>query len=201
MVVHQERKKLVCHHCGAERRAELLCSDCNCERVPGGQGTERIEQALAARFPDYPLVRIDRDTTRRRGELERLLDDVRSGDARMLIGTQMLTKGHDFPGVTCVGIVDSDQGLFGTDFRSSERLAQSVLQVAGRAGRGEQPGEVWLQSWSPDHPLLNQLLDEGYAGFAAPAVAACPQYLVMGRRNTHIALRCTLLLPPHFHSQ
>ena len=135
-----------------------------------GQGTERLEQALAREFPDHPLERIDRDTTRRRGEIERRLDRVRSGEARLLLGTQMLTKGHDFPGVTLVGIVDVDQGLFGTDFRSAERLAQTFIQVAGRAGRADRPGEVWLQTLFPDHPLLRVLLSQGYGAFATLAL-------------------------------
>ena len=100
-----------------------------------GHGTERLEQALVREFPDHPMERIDRDTTRRRGEIEQRLERVHSLEARILLGTQMLTKGHDFPGVTLVGIVDVDQGLFGTDFRSAERLAQTFIQVAGRAGQ------------------------------------------------------------------
>ena len=170
MVLHQNRHKLVCHHCGSERREIKECPECQTELVAVGQGTERLEQALVKTFPEYPLVRIDRDTTRRRGEMERLLDSIRSGESRIMLGTQMLTKGHDFPDVSFVGIVDSDQGLFGTDFRSSERLAQSVLQVAGRAGRAERPGEVWIQTFYPDHPLLQTLLAEGYDGFAAQAL-------------------------------
>lgn len=170
LVLHQRHNKLICHHCGHERRALTECGECQSELVPVGQGTEKLEQTLTARFPDYPLVRIDRDTTRKVGELERRLASVRDGAARIVLGTQMLTKGHDFPDVTCVAIVDSDQGLFGTDFRSGERLAQSVLQVAGRAGRGDKPGEVWLQTWHPEHPLLTTLLREGYDAFAAQAL-------------------------------
>jgi len=171
MVLHQKRGKLICHHCGSERRMIAECEECQTELVPVGQGTERLEQQLQKLFPDYPLVRIDRDTTRRRGELEQKLNDLRSKHARILLGTQMLTKGHDFPDVTLVGIVDSDQGLFGTDFRSSERLAQSILQVAGRAGRGDKPGEVYIQTWHPEHPLLMTLLKSGYDQFAAEALA------------------------------
>jgi primosomal protein N' (replication factor Y) len=171
MVLHQRSGKLVCHHCGSERRAISVCTECHTELIPVGQGTERLEQQLRKTFPEYSLVRIDRDTTRRRGELERLLEEVRSKDARILLGTQMLTKGHDFPDVTMVGIIDSDQGLFGTDFRSSERLAQSILQVSGRAGRGDRPGEVWIQTWYPDHPLLTTLLNGGYDRFADEALA------------------------------
>ncbi len=170
MVLHQGRNRLVCHHCGAERALATTCSECEQELVAVGHGTERIEQAIGKLFPDYPLVRIDRDTTRKRGSMEAMLKDIRSGKTRILLGTQMLTKGHDFPNVTCVGIVDSDQGLFGTDFRSSEKLAQSVLQVAGRAGRGDRPGEVWIQTWYPDHPLLQTLLHQGYDAFATEAL-------------------------------
>jgi len=170
MVLHQNRHKLVCHHCGSERRAISACPECQQELVAVGQGTERLEQALTQIFPEYPLIRIDRDTTRRRGEMERLLNTIRSGESRIMLGTQMLTKGHDFPDVSFVGIVDSDQGLFGTDFRSSERLAQSVLQVAGRAGRADRAGEVWIQTFYPDHPLLQKLLAEGYDSFAAQAL-------------------------------
>jgi primosomal protein N' (replication factor Y) len=170
MVLHQRRNRLICHHCGAERSRSETCSDCSGELVAVGLGTERLEEKLVELFPDYPLVRIDRDTTRKRGSMEGMLDKIRSGETRILLGTQMLTKGHDFPNVTFVGIVDSDQGLFGTDFRSGERLAQSILQVAGRAGRSDRHGEVWLQTWHPDHPLLTTLLNDGYDAFALQAL-------------------------------
>ena len=186
MVLHQNRNRLICHHCGSERPLTMECNECNSELVAVGLGTERLEQKLTEAFPEYPLVRIDRDTTRKRGELERLLESVRTKQARILLGTQMLTKGHDFPDVTCVGIIDSDQGLFGTDFRSGERLAQSILQVSGRAGRGDKPGEVWLQTWYPEHPLLNTLLHEGYSAFARQALAERDQ--AAWPPFTHLAL-------------
>ncbi|MEZ5562923.1 MAG: primosomal protein N' [Gammaproteobacteria bacterium] len=170
MVLHQQRGQLACHHCGSERPVPARCPDCAGELKAVGQGTERLERALAAAFPDQEIERIDRDTTRRRGEIERRLDRVRRQEARILMGTQMLTKGHDFPRVTLVGIIDADQGLFGSDFRSAERLAQSFVQVAGRAGRAEHPGEVWLQTLFPDHPLLRVLIAEGYAQFARLAL-------------------------------
>jgi primosomal protein N' (replication factor Y) len=138
---------------------------------PVGQGTERLEAALAEHFPDEVLLRIDRDTTRRRGELAAKLERFRRGEARIVLGTQMLTKGHDFPALTLVGMVDADQGLFGTDFRASERLAQSFVQVAGRAGRAERPGEVLIQTACPEHPLLTTLVHQGYAAFADRALA------------------------------
>ena len=186
MVLHRRRSILACHHCGSERAAPDLCPDCDHLLHPVGQGTERLEAALERLFPGQALMRVDRDTTRRRGEIERRLESIRSGESRILLGTQMLTKGHDFPGVTLVGIIDADHGLFGTDFRSSERLAQTVIQVAGRAGRGEQIGEVYLQTLYPDHPLLNTLLQHGYGRFAIEALrerenTAWPPY-------THLAL-------------
>ena len=170
MVLHQQRARITCHHCGSDRSVPAACPQCQGELRPVGQGTERLEQALKREFPDYALERIDRDTTRRRGEIERRLERVHSLEARLLLGTQMLTKGHDFPGVTLVGIVDVDQGLFGTDFRTAERLAQTFIQVAGRAGRADRPGEVYLQTLFPDHPLLRVLLEQGYGAFATLAL-------------------------------
>jgi len=171
MVLHRNKGRLICHHCGADKPVARECPDCRHELRPVGQGTERLETALLAQFPEYGIVRIDRDTTRRRGEIQRRLELFRSGAARILLGTQMLTKGHDFPDVTLVGIIDADQGLFGTDFRSSERLAQSFIQVAGRAGRGNRPGEVYIQTSFPDHPLLQVLVRQGYSRFAVEAMA------------------------------
>lgn len=171
MVLHRQRRKLVCHHCGAERPAPDHCPECAHAMHPVGQGTERLQAALQEHFPDEELLRIDRDTTRRRGELAAQLERFRRGDARLMLGTQMLTKGHDFPSLTLVGVVDADQGLFGTDFRASERLAQSFVQVAGRAGRADRPGEVLIQTTSPEHPLLTTLVRAGYPAFAERALA------------------------------
>jgi primosomal protein N' (replication factor Y) len=171
LVLHRLEDRVTCHHCGATRPAPSRCPDCDGELFAVGQGTERLEAAVGELFPEHPLIRIDRDTTRSRGEIERRLGEVAAGRARILLGTQMLTKGHDFPEVTLVGIVDADQGLFGTDFRASERLAQTIVQVAGRAGRGERPGEVFIQTLFPDHPLLQVLVREGYDRFAEAALA------------------------------
>jgi primosomal protein N' (replication factor Y) len=170
MTVHRRRHVLACHHCGAEAPVPYACPTCSTEVRPVGQGTERIEDALDEMFPGVPVVRIDRDTIRRRGEIETALERVHSGEARILVGTQMLTKGHDFPDVTLVAVLNADQGLFGTDFRASERLAQTIVQVSGRAGRASRPGEVLVQSACPDHPLLQNLLESGYDGFAAAAL-------------------------------
>jgi len=135
-----------------------------------GQGTERVEETLARLFPEAPLARLDRDTASARGAVESVLDRVHSGEARILVGTQMLTKGHHFPEVSLVVILDADQGLFASDFRATERLAQTITQVAGRAGRGSLAGEVLIQTEFPEHPLLNRLLTEGYEGFAVSAL-------------------------------
>jgi primosomal protein N' (replication factor Y) len=135
-----------------------------------GQGTERIEETLGGIFPGVPLVRIDRDNTRRKGELDAAMERIHSGEVRILVGTQMLTKGHHFPDVTLVIVMNADQGLFSTDFRASERLAQSIIQVAGRAGRASRPGEVLIQTEYPDHPLLQQLLAGGYGAFSTAAL-------------------------------
>ena len=165
-------KRLVCHHCGAERPAPVRCTKCGSQAFGLlGQGTERIEQALAELFPDAGVARVDRDSTRRKGSMEKILDEVQRGGRRLLVGTQMLAKGHDFPNVTLVGVLDADQGLFSADFRASERMAQLITQVAGRAGRADKPGEVLIQTHQPDHPLLQHLVREGYGSFAAAALA------------------------------
>jgi len=169
---HQHDNRLHCHHCGSQRPVDKVCPSCQgTDLHPVGQGTERVEQALAEHFPDIDHIRIDRDTTRRKGELDRLLEQATSGASRLLLGTQMLAKGHHFPIVTLVGILDADHGLFSTDFRASERMAQLIVQVAGRAGRHERPGEVLIQTCHPEHPLLQLLITEGYPAFARAALA------------------------------
>ncbi|HVC28539.1 MAG TPA: primosomal protein N' [Gammaproteobacteria bacterium] len=184
LTLHSNRR-LQCHHCGAQHSLPASCGNCGSTDFGHfGQGTERIERALERLLPDIGIARMDRDSTRRKGSLETLLDAIRSGETRILVGTQMLAKGHDFPNVTLVGILDADQGLFGVDFRASERMAQLIVQVAGRAGRAERPGEVLIQTHHPDHPLLTHLVREGYASFAAAAlserrVAGLPPYAAM----------------------
>ena len=170
MTVHLSSNVLRCHHCGKETRQPCECPECSQTVKPIGQGTQRIEQTLAEKFPEYSVTRIDRDSTQQRGSMERKLEDVASGKTKILLGTQMLTKGHDFGRVTLVAILDGDQGLFGTDFRSNERFAQTVVQVAGRAGRAEHPGQVLIQTHFPKNPLLTRLIDEGYTGFAKAAL-------------------------------
>ena len=170
LTVHQASGRLRCHHCGADTALPSRCPQCGFAVKAVGQGTERIEEALAAKFP-VKIARLDRDVVRRRGDLEAVVARMASGDARILVGTQMVTKGHDFPNVTLVVVLNADQGLFSIDFRAPERLAQTIVQVAGRAGRGNKPGEVLIQTEFPEHPLLQRLLSEGYDGFAHAALA------------------------------
>jgi primosomal protein N' (replication factor Y) len=172
MTVHRGEGRLRCHHCGSERPIDTACPECGgTDLRPLGQGTERVEQALAEHFPEVERLRIDRDTTRRKGELASRLHQARTGRARLLLGTQMLAKGHHFPDVTLVGILNVDQGLFGIDFRASERMAQLIIQVAGRAGRRERRGHVVIQTHHPEHPLLLMLVRQGYPAFARAALA------------------------------
>jgi len=171
LTVHKRQHKLVCHHCGHEQPLRNECPSCHAEVKPVGQGTERIEETLAQLYPDAPLARIDRDSISRKGELDAVLARIQQREVKLLVGTQMVSKGHHFPHVTLVVILDADQGLFSADFRASERLAQSIVQVAGRAGRETHAGEVLIQTEYPDHPLLQQLLNAGYEGFADAALA------------------------------
>jgi primosomal protein N' (replication factor Y) len=170
MTVHLASGRLRCHHCGAEEAIPALCGSCTGPVKPVGQGTQRIEETLARIFPEAPIVRLDRDAVRRKGQMESAFDRVTSGEARILVGTQMLTKGHHFPDVTLVVVLDADRGLFSADYRASERLAQTITQVAGRAGRAERAGEVLIQTEFPDQPLLTQLIEHGYEGFAKSAL-------------------------------
>lgn len=181
LTVHRGAARLRCHHCGADAPLPEKCPQCGYAVKPVGQGTERIEEALAKRFPQAPLVRLDRDVVRKHGDMDDAMRRMASGEARILVGTQMVTKGHDFPDITLVVVLNADQGLFSTDFRASERLAQTIVQVAGRAGRGMRAGEVLIQTEFPEHPLLLNLLKEGYEGFAREALreraeAAWPPY-------------------------
>ena len=163
MTYHAAIGKVICHHCGADEAVKSLCPSCGSNKLTTqGQGTERVEQVLNTHFPDVEVIRVDRDSTSRKGSLEKKLQKVHAGDPVILIGTQMLTKGHDFPKLTLVGILDVDQALFSIDFRAQERLAQQVIQVAGRAGRGKEKGRVVLQTSQPEHPLLINLLSKGY---------------------------------------
>ncbi len=172
LVIHKNDHLLRCHHCGMEHRIPRVCPSCEqAELFPLGLGTERLEETLNKHFPHIPISRIDRDTTRKKDAMQSLIDKVHQGGAQIMVGTQMLAKGHHFPNVTLVGMVDVDGGLFSCDFRASERMSQLIIQVAGRAGREEKLGRVLIQTHHPEHPLLNTLIHEGYGSFAQQALA------------------------------
>ncbi len=168
---HQASNEIRCHHCGSQQPVVHQCQGCgSTQLVTVGVGTEQLENQLAQLFPEYQTVRIDRDSTRRKGSLESALEAVRRGEYQILIGTQMLAKGHHFPDVTLVALLDVDGSLYSSDFRASERLAQLFIQVAGRAGRASKPGEVVLQTHHPEHSLLQALLQKDYRTFAEAAL-------------------------------
>lgn len=172
LTIHGAMHRLSCHHCGHTARVPASCPSCGgTSLVALGAGTQRVAGALRSHFPDLTIARFDRDSTTRKGRLEKQLADVASGETQILVGTQMLAKGHDFARLTCVGVLDVDGGLFSADFRATEHMAQVVTQVAGRAGRADLPGEVWLQTRNPDHPMLARLLAGGYNTFAKAALA------------------------------
>lgn len=169
--LHQQLRHLRCHHCDNQRPIPQQCPQCGSTNlVPVGMGTEQLEQELTTIFAGIPITRIDRDTTSRKGALEQQLAEVHQGDARILIGTQMLAKGHHFPNVTLVALLDVDGALFSADFHATERFAQLYTQVAGRAGRAGKRGEVVLQTHHPEHSLLQTLLNQGYDAFTAQAL-------------------------------
>ncbi|WP_241580747.1 primosomal protein N' [Rosenbergiella nectarea] len=179
---HQQQRSLRCHHCDSQRPIPWQCPECGSSHLmPAGLGTEQLEEHLQRLFPEAPLTRIDRDTTRRKGMLEQHLEQIHQGGPRILIGTQMLAKGHHFPDVTLVALLDVDGALFSADFRATEHFAQLYVQVAGRAGRAGKQGEVLLQTHQPEHPLLQTLLSKGYFQFATET----------------LALRQQLQLPPY----
>ncbi len=172
MVIHFTDNKLSCHHCGREQALGMTCPACKSAQLQAvGRGTERVEQTLNQLFPDKTIIRLDRDSTQRKGTLEKYLTQINQGQADIILGTQMLAKGHHFPNVTLVAILDVDSGLFSIDFHSAEKMAQMIIQVAGRAGRAEKPGKVLLQTHHPDHPLLVTILKQGYPAFATAALA------------------------------
>jgi len=171
MTVHAGGRRLQCHHCGARQTTPPACPDCaSLGLQPQGVGTERIEEVLAGKYADVPVLRIDRGSTRRKDALEKLFEKF-GAQPGVLVGTQMLAKGHDLPNLTLVAVVGIDEGLFSADFRAGEKLAQLLIQVSGRAGRAEKPGEVWLQTHHPEHPLLQTLINGGYHAFAEAELA------------------------------
>ena len=173
LTLHHVPAGLTCHHCGARSPIPSECPGCGTRNlIAVGAGTQRTEAGLRERFPDVPLYRIDRDTTRSQRRLEEQLRLIQGGDPAILVGTQILAKGHHFPNVTLVAALNADAGFLSADFKAAERTAQLIVQVAGRAGRAERPGEVWIQSLQPENPALQQLVEGGYAAFAAQELAA-----------------------------
>ena len=169
--VHRTQQRLQCHHCGGARPVPRQCEHCGENKlITAGVGTEQIEDGLAKLFPAVKQIRIDSDSVRGKDKLQRSLDDINAQKYQLLIGTQILSKGHHFPHVTLVVVLDCDGALFSADFRASEKLAQLVTQLAGRAGRASKPGEMWLQTHNPGHPLLQDLVHNGYAHFARQAL-------------------------------
>jgi primosomal protein N' (replication factor Y) (superfamily II helicase) len=184
MTFHKTPAHLQCHYCGLRIPPPVQCPACHATQlVVFGQGTQRIEATLTKYFPNVEITRIDRDNTQQKGNLECLLHNIHRGKTQILIGTQMLAKGHHFPNITLVGILEADNGLFSADFRALERTGQLITQVAGRAGRGDKPGEVLIQTYHPEHPLLTCLVNEGYLRFS--------QQLLKERWSS--------MLPPYSH--
>lgn len=181
MTLHRSPPHMHCHHCDRQTPIPKRCHQCGSDDLrPSGAGTERTEDFLQDHFPDTPVLRIDRDSTARKDAMKHLMEKIHTGKPCIMIGTQMLAKGHHFPKVTLVAVLDADSGLFSADFRGMEKTAQLILQVAGRAGRADHPGEVVMQTRHPDHPMLNALIRESYSAFA----------------NSELQLRHAAGLPP-----
>ena len=167
LVLHLADKRLRCHHCGLEAGIPRACPDCgNVDLLPFGRGTQRLETMLGEHFPAARVLRIDRDSASTPKKWQALLASIHAGEADILVGTQMLAKGHDFPLLTLVGAIGADSALFAADFRAPERLFAQLMQVGGRSGRAELPGEVLIQTEYPDHPLYQALIDHDYDRFA-----------------------------------
>ncbi|WP_322068325.1 primosomal protein N' [Paraburkholderia bannensis] len=179
VVLHKPERALRCHHCGWESRIPHSCPDCgNVDIAPMGRGTQRIEEALASAVPGARVLRIDADSTRRKGSAQALFSDVHAGEVDILVGTQMVAKGHDFQRVSLVGVMNADNALFSHDFRASERLFAQLMQVSGRAGRAGLPGEVMVQTRYPRHAIYHALARHDYVGFANSQIAE--------RRDAHL---------------
>ena len=167
MVLHLADKRLRCHHCGFEHGIPRACPTCGNQDIhPFGRGTQRLEEWLIKEFPAARILRVDRDAVKSRTQWEAILARIHGGEADILVGTQMLAKGHDFPKLTLVGVLGADAALYAADWRSPERLFAQLMQVAGRAGRAELAGEVLIQTQFPDHPLFAALVAQDFPGFA-----------------------------------
>lgn len=167
LTLHRQSNRLMCHHCGLKTPVPVYCGTCKSkDLVPVGSGTQRVHEYLSEYFPDTAVDRIDRDEVRHSKHLLAILAKIESGESQILIGTQILAKGHHFPKLTLVVVLDTDAGFYNQDFRALERLGQLITQVSGRAGRAELPGEVLIQTHFPDNPLLNRLIQNGYSAFS-----------------------------------
>jgi len=167
LTLHKQSGQMICHHCGLTQRTPMHCASCQSkELVPVGAGTQRIHEFLSSHFPNTSVLRIDRDEVRKKNSLDAHLDKINSGEAQLIVGTQMLAKGHHFPRLSLVVVLDADAGLYNQDFRAIEHLGQLLTQVSGRAGRAEHAGQVIIQTHLPNHPLLNLLIQQGYDDFA-----------------------------------
>lgn len=167
MTLHHSTRSLICHHCGSTRPIDQHCPSCESkDLMPIGEGTQRVEAALTGLFPETPVIRIDRDSTRARYAMEKFMDQIRSNEPALLVGTQMIAKGHHFPNVTLVVIKDMDAAFFSANFKSPEKTGQLILQVGGRAGREQKPGTVAIETCVPHQPMFQQLIEDGYAAFA-----------------------------------
>jgi len=181
---HKTANRLICHHCGLNIATHVQCKSCHGhELLPIGVGTQRIYDHLSLLYPTTSILRVDRDNVNKKNAMDEHLDSIHTGDVQLIIGTQMLAKGHHFPRLTLVVVLDADNGFYNQDFRALERFGQLLIQVAGRAGRAEFPGQVVIQTHVPQHPLLNQLIQEGYESFS--------QSLLITRK--------TALLPPYHY--
>ena len=182
MVWHKSTGKLKCHHCDSVVPSVKYCQECGqAELSPVGYGTQRMDESLENLFPSVKVIRVDRDSTQKKNSMREIIEEVKKKQPLILLGTQMLAKGHHFPALGLVAIVNADTGLFSVDFRAQEKLAQLIIQVSGRAGRGEKAGQVILQTHHPEHPLLQTILKKGYAAFVESALQE----------------RQVLLLPPY----
>lgn len=167
LVFHKRDARLHCHHCDYKLSLPHTCTECHSHQLqPIGLGTQRLEETLQMHFSDIPIIRVDRDNTRRKGAMQAIFNEIHKQPKAILLGTQMLAKGHHFPNITLVGIIDADSGFFSVDFRATEQLGQLLLQVAGRAGREEKSGTVMIQTRHPQNPALQTLLQQGYGAFA-----------------------------------
>ncbi|TAL59078.1 MAG: primosomal protein N' [Legionella sp.] len=167
LTLHKQLGQMICHHCGLNQKKPTECLSCrSTELIPVGAGTQRIHEFLSAEFPHTSILRIDRDEASKKNALAEHLEKINRGEAQLIVGTQMLAKGHHFPRLSLVVVLDADAGLYNQDFRALEHLGQLLTQVAGRAGRAEHPGQVLIQTHLPNHPLLNLLIQHGYDQFA-----------------------------------